>query len=65
MRCCCQYTTSCFKEEMGVSLRRTFGLFRSPYYTVAMATMGRCQTLKTVDIYTLKTTERSEDKDIK
>lgn len=57
MRCCCQYTTSCFKEEMGVSLRLTFGLCRSPYYNVAMATVGRCQSLIT--------TERSEDEDNK
>lgn len=55
MRCCCQYTTSCFKEEMGVSLRLTFGLRRSPYYNVALATVGRCQSLIN--------TESSEDED--
>lgn len=54
---CCQYTTSCFKEEMGVSLRLTFGLRRSPYHNIATATVGRCQSLIT--------TERSEDEDNK
>lgn len=46
MRYYCQCTTSCFKEEMGVSFRINFELGRSPYYTVTIATIVRYQTLE-------------------